>query len=198
MPALPAYSRTKCHTAFAVRPSPQAFPFFLTCRNGLPAVSLAPWFTGATHTTEEFPCLNARALYPFVQLAMDPIRNGNRPNVTGLTVEVHDCPMPFLLLQVIKRQFGDLVASESASKQEGEQRTIAFALEPFPVWGSPVASSATGRSCDQRLSLRVRVARHPGASRRSTSPIWRLHVHFELHGSCNRPIAKRIYTPGPE
>jgi hypothetical protein len=34
--------------------------------------------------------------------------------------------MPFALLQVINRQFGDLVAPESTSKQESQQRTIAF------------------------------------------------------------------------
>ena len=36
---------------------------------------------------------------------------------------------------MIKHQFGDLVAPESTSKQEVEQRTIEFAREPFLVRG---------------------------------------------------------------
>ena len=43
MPALRAYSRTTCQTAFSVKLSPQAFPFLLTRRNSLPAVNPAAW-----------------------------------------------------------------------------------------------------------------------------------------------------------
>ena len=38
MPALRACSRTKCHTAFSVSPSPQPFPLLFTLRNSLPAL----------------------------------------------------------------------------------------------------------------------------------------------------------------
>src|ERR1035441_513362 len=46
MPALRAYSRTTCQTAFSVRPSPQALPFLFTRRNSLPPLRLAAcaWF----------------------------------------------------------------------------------------------------------------------------------------------------------
>jgi hypothetical protein len=40
-PAVRAYCRTTCLTAFSVSPSPQAFPFLFTRRNSLPLVTLA-------------------------------------------------------------------------------------------------------------------------------------------------------------
>ena len=124
--------------------------------------SLAPRFTGATHATEESSCFNARALYPFIQLAMDPIRNGNRSNVTGLTAQVHDCPMPFALLQVMLPDGGpDVGAREPAvagdfsaawrksrmrTSKSGTTATTSVTTPPRTRRRSSTASRTTDRS----------------------------------------------------
>jgi hypothetical protein len=60
--------------------------------------SFASSSTGATHTPEKFPRMNSGDLSPVVQHAMHPIWNGNRSNVTCLSAQLYDCPMPFALL----------------------------------------------------------------------------------------------------
>ena len=60
---------------------------------------------------------------------MHPIRDGNGPNVTVLSAQVYDCPMPLPLLEVRKGQLRQFMSTEAASQQEGEQCTITFALE---------------------------------------------------------------------
>jgi hypothetical protein len=62
--------------------------------------SLSPSSTGATHVPEKPACVNSGRLCPFGQHAMHPIRDGNSSNVTSLSAQVHDRPMPFALLQV--------------------------------------------------------------------------------------------------
>jgi hypothetical protein len=46
--------------------------------------------------------------------------------------------MSFALLQMINRQLGYFVTTKAASKQDAEQRTVAFALKPFRVRGPKV------------------------------------------------------------
>lgn len=58
----------------------------------------APSSAGATYPPEELPRVNSGGLCPVVQQAMHPIRDGNGSNVTSLSAQVHDCPMPLALL----------------------------------------------------------------------------------------------------
>ena len=81
--------------------------------------SFAPNSTCATHPPEKAARVNSGRLCPLIQKAMHPIRDGNGPNVTTLSAQVHDCPMPFALLEMAHAQVGELVAPESAGKQEG-------------------------------------------------------------------------------
>ena len=101
--------------------------------NQLFRYSFAPSSTGATHTPEELPRLNSGSLCPFVQQALYPIRDGNGSNVTSLSAQVHDCPMPFALLQVAESQLGKFMPTESTGQSEGKQRPITFALQPRAV-----------------------------------------------------------------
>jgi len=75
--------------------------------------SYAPSSAGATYTAEKFPRVNSGGLSPVVQQAVDPIRDGNGSNVTTLSAQVYDCPMPFALLQVAEGQLRELVGTES-------------------------------------------------------------------------------------
>ena len=82
--------------------------------------SLSPCSTGATHTPEKLAPVNSGRLCPFVQQAMHPIRDGNGSNVTSLSPDVHDRPLPFALLQVAESEIGELMATESTGQQEGK------------------------------------------------------------------------------
>jgi hypothetical protein len=52
--------------------------------------------------------------------------------VTGFSAQIHNCPMPFALLQVAESRLGEFMATESAGHQDGKQRPITFALQPLP------------------------------------------------------------------
>jgi len=88
----------------------------------------APGSSGAAHTAENLPGFNVCSLHPLVQLVVDPVRHGNRSDVTALTAQIHYCPVSLALLQVINGQIGRLVTPQSTGEQEGEQRTITFSL----------------------------------------------------------------------
>ena len=81
--------------------------------------SFAPNSTCATHPPEKVARANSGGPCPVIQKAMHSIRDGNGPNVTTLSAQVHDCPMPFALLEMAHAQVGELVPPESACKQEG-------------------------------------------------------------------------------
>jgi hypothetical protein len=84
--------------------------------------TIAPRSAGAAQAAEELPGINTRGHYPRAQLAVDPVRHGNRPDVAGLPAQVHNRPMSLALLQMINSQLGYLLTPKSASKQEAEQR----------------------------------------------------------------------------
>jgi hypothetical protein len=50
---------------------------------------------------------------------------------------VHDCAMPFALLQVAESQLGELMATESAGQRDRKQRPLTFTLQPLPVLCQP-------------------------------------------------------------
>jgi hypothetical protein len=81
--------------------------------------ALAPSSTRATHTPEK-PRFNSDSFCPSVNQAIHPIRNRNGSDVTGLSAQVHDGPMPFALLQVAESELCDLMAPESSGQQQGK------------------------------------------------------------------------------
>jgi hypothetical protein len=92
--------------------------------------SVAPGSASAADTTEEMPRFDTRSLRPFAQLRIHPIWNGNGENVASLSSQIHNCPMPFALLQMVESQRGKLATTKSAGKHQGEQVPIPFALQP--------------------------------------------------------------------
>lgn len=77
--------------------------------------SFAPSSSGAAHTPEKFPRVNCGSLRPVVQAGCAP--NPGREwfaNVTSVSAQVYDRPMPFALLQVAESQLGELMATETA------------------------------------------------------------------------------------
>jgi hypothetical protein len=85
--------------------------------NHLLGHTVAPALPATAHLSEELSCLNARRNRPVVQSSVDPIWYRDGSNVAALPHQVGDCPVLFAFLQVIDRQFGDLVPSEATRQQ---------------------------------------------------------------------------------
>jgi hypothetical protein len=113
-PILLENSLTTCQTSFSVTLSP-------------------PNSTGATHAAEEAAHIDTGGHSPVIQQAMHPLWNGNGPNVTGLSPQVYDRPMPRTLLEVVKGQLCEFVTAKSTCEQYSKQCTVAFAFDPFTV-----------------------------------------------------------------
>src|SRR5215831_17011575 len=103
-----ADSFTVCQTAFAVMPSPHAFPTLLTLRNNLPRSMPA----ALSHTSN----------------SPHPVRNRDGSNVTSLTHQVDDGPVFLPLLEMIQGQCDGFVSSQPTRKQESQQSASRFPL----------------------------------------------------------------------
>ena len=99
--------------------------------------AFTPNLASAAHAAEETATSNACDFHPVVQQTMHPIRNGDGPNVSCLSPQVYDCPVPFASLEMANRQRGEFVAAESASEKYAEQSPIPFAFDPFAIWCLP-------------------------------------------------------------
>lgn len=96
------------------------------------------------HATEKAATGNSSDLHPVVQETLHPIRDGDGSNVTSLPAQIHDCPMPFALLEMANSQRGEFVATEPASKKYGKQSPISFAFDPLAVWRLPERLTLVG------------------------------------------------------
>jgi hypothetical protein len=88
--------------------------------NDLLAHTVPPDPVGYAYATKEFFGLDARGAHPFTQFPLDPVRDGNSPNMPALADEIYNRPMALPLLKVIESQFGDLMPPEAACKQQRE------------------------------------------------------------------------------
>ncbi len=112
-------------------------------RDELFRYSFAPSSTGATDPSKELSRLDARSFCPFVKQTVDPLRDGNGSNVTGLSPQVDDCPMPFTLLKVCESQRGEFMAAESTCQQECKQGPITFSFQALAIWCLPDPSQSS-------------------------------------------------------
>jgi len=87
---------------------------------------------------------NSSGSCPLVQQTLHPIQDGNGSNVTSLPAQIHDCPMPFALLEMANRQAGEFVATEPASKKYGKQCPISFPFDPLAVRRLPERLTLVG------------------------------------------------------
>jgi hypothetical protein len=79
---------------------------------------VSPGFASATYATEHSPTIDSRSFHPRAELAIDPVWNRHRPDVTALAAQVNDRPMSLALLEVINGQLGHLVTPEPTRKQD--------------------------------------------------------------------------------
>src|ERR1700726_203821 len=98
---------------------------------------VSPRLASATYATEHSPTLDSRNFHPRAELAIDPVWNRRRPDVTALAAQVNDRPMSLALLEVINGQLGHLVTPEPTRKQDRQKSSVPFALEALPVRSLP-------------------------------------------------------------
>ena len=110
--------------------------------------SFAPNSTCATHPPEKATRANSGRRCPVIQQAMHPIRDGNGSNVTTLSPQVHDCPMPFALLKVAQ---GQLASSCRRSPQASSRASSARSRLPLICSGLGACQSACPCSAVNQL-----------------------------------------------
>ena len=86
-----------------------------------------PNVSSAAHAAEKAASGNSSGLHPVVQETLHPIWDGDGSNVTSLPAQIHDCRMPFALLEMANGQPGEFVATEPASEKYGKQCPAPFA-----------------------------------------------------------------------
>jgi len=92
--------------------------FFKDMPNELFRYSVAPRLARAAHLSEKHPGLNAGRRDPIASCTVNPLWHRYRSNVSALTGQVDDCTMPFALLQVTDRQFGDFMPTTQATRRK--------------------------------------------------------------------------------
>ena len=90
--------------------------------------SFAPNFARAAYAPKKSTDIDSGRRRPVIQQLRHPIRNGDGSNVTSLSAEVHDCPMPFTLLKMANGQTAELVAPKPTGKQKCKKCPITFTL----------------------------------------------------------------------
>jgi hypothetical protein len=65
--------------------------------------------------------------------------------VTALPDQVDDCPVTFALLQVLARQFGDLVPPKPTRQEYCQHGSVTLSSESHRIWRLPQCISLLGR-----------------------------------------------------
>ena len=68
---------------------------------------------------------------PFVEELLHPTGNGNSSNVTALSDEIDDRPTILAPLKMIETEVGQFTSTKTAAEQNGNDRSVALALEGF-------------------------------------------------------------------
>ncbi len=79
--------------------------------------AVSPGLARAAHLSEDLSCLNARRYHQLAECAVDLIRYRDGTDVAALPRQGDDRPMAFALLQVVHRQFRNLVSPKATRQQ---------------------------------------------------------------------------------
>jgi len=128
--------------------------------------SVSPRIAGTAHAPEYLSALDSCRFDPTAEFAINPIRNRHCPDVTSLAAQVNDRPMSLTLLQMIEGQCGHLVTPETTGKKDGQERSVALALEPVPVRSLPECGPLLGSQPVSQPDTQSLYALHTPDSRR--------------------------------
>src|SRR5216683_811857 len=70
---------------------------------------------------------------PPIKRLFHPIRDGNASNVPSLANEIDDRPALLPTLQALQRQFRKLAAAQSATEQDGQDRSITLSGQSLSI-----------------------------------------------------------------
>src|SRR5262249_50510451 len=84
---------------------------------------------------------NSRRRKPLVEELLHPLGNGNSSNVATLSDEIHDRPPILAPLKMIETEIGQFASPKTATQQDGNDRSVALALEGFGIRGLPQVPS---------------------------------------------------------
>ncbi len=79
--------------------------------------ALAPGCSRSTNAPKQSPARNSGSGEPCVDGSVDPVWNGDGPDMTRFANQVNDRPMVFTTLEVIECQFGKLTATKPTAQQ---------------------------------------------------------------------------------
>ena len=80
---------------------------------------------------------NICSAQPVIQGLFHPIGHGHSSNVSALTNKVHDGPMIFPTLNVVKHQISQLSTTQTTTKQHCQDSAIPLALKSVHVGKLP-------------------------------------------------------------
>jgi len=90
--------------------------------------SFAPNLASAAYAPKETAGFDSSRRRPVIQKPGHPVRNWDCSNVTSLSPEVHNCPMPLALLKMANGQHRQLVPPKPAGEQKCKKRPVTFTL----------------------------------------------------------------------
>src|SRR6059036_237405 len=103
--------------------------------------SIAPNGSCATNAAKQFARGNSCRRKPFVEELLHPVRNGDCTNVAAFSDEIYDRPTILTPLKVVETEISKFTSSKTAAEQNGNDRSVAFALERFGVRRLPQFTS---------------------------------------------------------
>ena len=91
--------------------------------------TVSPSLTSPANASEHSAFPHAGGRKPGIDCALDPIRNGHRPNVSAFADQIHDGPVIVTALKMCQVQFCRLFQTQAAAKENREKGPISLAFE---------------------------------------------------------------------
>src|SRR6266513_1608900 len=91
----------------------------------------------SANTPEQSAGRDTSSCQPIVDCSLHPIRNGDGPNVTPLSAQIHDGPVLFATLAMVERKVGQFSTTKPAAKQNCQNCSIPLAFWRPRVWDLP-------------------------------------------------------------
>ena len=95
--------------------------------------TVSPCLARAANAPKHATFAHSSGCKPRINGALDPVRNGHRPNMPGLADQINDGPVVLPALKMSNVQFCRLFPAQPATQEDPEQRPVSLALERIRV-----------------------------------------------------------------
>ena len=106
--------------------------------------SNTPDFSALIHAAKDSTARNTGRLHPYIHGSLDPIRNGNGPDMPSLSYEVDNGPVILPFLQTLNRKTRQFRAAKSTTETNREDGSAALAPHRLDVCGVQQCSCFIG------------------------------------------------------